>query len=49
MAKFITRVELYDAKKEDYEILTEVMERTGFSTKLLALTELFTNCLLQNI
>lgn len=34
MAKFITRVELYDAKKEDYEILTEVMERTGFSTKI---------------
>ncbi len=34
MAKFITRVELYDAKKEDYEILNEVMERAGFSRKI---------------
>ena len=34
MAKFITRVELYDAKKEDYEMLNEVMERAGFSTKI---------------
>ena len=34
MAKFITRVELYDAKKEDYDILNKVMERTGFLTKI---------------
>jgi hypothetical protein len=31
MAKFITRVELYNAKKEDYEILNKELERTGFS------------------
>lgn len=34
MAKFITRVELYDAKGEDYKMLDEVMERGGFSKNI---------------
>ena len=36
MAKFITRVALYDANESDYEILDEAMESAGFSRKITA-------------
>ena len=36
MAKFITRVELYNAKAEDYKVLDEAMEESGFSRTINA-------------
>lgn len=36
MAKFITRVELHDARDEDYDVLHRSMEAEGFDRKITA-------------